>query len=113
MARYDDLNTNMIAYATIISCLLLLAILQGTQALCYNMVNAEAERKAANSEYTTSSKVIREQRQSLNGYSKVALPAPAEGQEPAANQGSRIQIPIDRAIEAVIQENQGSKGPGA
>ena len=48
MARYDDLNTKMIAYAAVLSIVVLVIILQGTQALCYNMVNSVDSVKDSN-----------------------------------------------------------------
>ena len=41
MARYDDLNTNMIAYGTVLSIVVLVIVLQGAQALTYSMVHFE------------------------------------------------------------------------
>ena len=40
MARYDDLNTKGIAYAAVLSIVILIVVLQGTQALCYYMINS-------------------------------------------------------------------------
>lgn len=117
MARYDDLNTNMIAYAALISCLLLVAILQGTQALCYSMTNAETERKLNNSEYTSASEVISEQHKSISGYQKVALPPEVgpDGKPVSGETKTRLQIPIDRAIELLLNESKTTKPatPGA
>ena len=38
MARYDDLNTKMIAYWAVLSIIILVVLLQLLQALCFNMV---------------------------------------------------------------------------
>ena len=115
MARYDDLDTKFIAFATLISCLLLVAILQGTQALCYNMANAEVERKLQGSEYRTSKAVISEQLTSLSGYEKVAVP-PAVGTDGKPVQGgptSRLQIPLSRATELLLEEAKKTKPKAA
>ncbi len=113
MARYDDLNTNMIAYAALVSCLLLVAILQGTQALCYNLTNAEAERKLSKSEYTTSNDIISEQKKSISGYQRVALPPELgpDGKPVAGEAKTRLQIPIDQAINLILKENSTAKTP--
>jgi hypothetical protein len=94
MARYDDLDVKFIAFATLVSCLLLVATLQGTQALCYFMTNAEQAKKLDMFEYDSSKTVIGEQLESLNGYRKVAVP-------PAT---SRLQIPLERATQLMLEE---------
>lgn len=106
MARYDDLNTRMIALAAIVSCLLLVAILQGTQALCYNMESWENERKLQG-EYVTSKQVIGEQLKSLSGYQRVPLPpeVDAKGNPIPGETKTRLQIPIDRAIDLLLEES--------
>lgn len=106
MARYDDIDTKFVFFATLVSCLLLVAILQGTQALCYFMANAEEARKLGSSEYVESTKVISEQQASLTGYQKVAVP-PASGSDGKANSekpSTKIQIPLDRAAELLLEE---------
>jgi hypothetical protein len=113
MARYDDLPTSMIAYATVISCLLLLAIIQGTQALCFNMVNTAQEQKLTTSEYTTSKAVISEQLDSINGYREVSLPPEMgpDGKPTGAAPKTLLQIPVDRAIDLILKENKGKPAP--
>jgi len=118
MARYDDLPTNLIAYAAVISCLLLIAIIQGTQALCFNMVNTAQQEKLLGSEYTSSKAVISEQLASISGYKKVAVPADMgpDGKPTGEAPKSLLQIPVDRAIELILQENKGkaaNAAPGA
>jgi len=118
MARYDDLPTNMIAYAAVISCLLLLAIIQGTQALCFNMMNTAQQEKLLGSEYTSSKALISEQLASISGYKRVAKPAEMgpDGKPTGESPQSLLQIPVDRAIDLILQENKGravSATPGA
>ena len=111
MARYDDLDVKFIAFATLISCLLLVAILQGTQALCYNMFNSEQAKKLESSEYHSSKAVIREQLESLTGYRKVPVP-PAlgpDGKPVAGGPTSRLQIPLERATELLLEEAKTGK----
>lgn len=106
MARYDDIDTKFVFFATLVSCLLLVAILQGTQAICYYMANAEEQRKLESSEYVDSIKVISEQKDSLAGYKKVTVP-PATGPDgkPVSTEPStKIQIPLERAQELILEE---------
>jgi hypothetical protein len=115
MARYDDLPTNLIAYAAVISCLLLVAIIQGTQALCFNMVNTAQQEKLNGSEYTSSKAVISEQLASISGYKRVAAPAQlgADGKPTGEAPKTFLQIPVDRAIDLILNENKGKKVPAA
>jgi hypothetical protein len=111
MARYDDLNTSMIGYATLLSALLLVVVIVGVEALCYYLVNSESARKADSREYTTSLNIQSEQRKSLSGYERVPVPAPepAPGEKPATPT-TRIQIPIEKAMEIILKE-QGASAP--
>lgn len=111
MARYDDLDTKFIAFATLISCLLLVAILQGTQALCYNMTNAEEAKKLENSEYHSSKAIIGDQLKSLSGYQRVAVPPAVgtDGKPVVGGPTSRLQIPLERASELLIKEAKSEK----
>jgi hypothetical protein len=115
MARYDDLNTKMIAYWAVLSIVILVIILQGTQALCYNMINWTESRRTG-SEADTPLEFKREQLDSLNGYRKVMVrdesaPAPEKGQEPAKKEA--IQIPLERAQRLLMQELTKSSPSGA
>ncbi len=117
MARYDDLNTKGIAYAAVLSVVILVVILQGTQALCYYMVNSEDARKdMKKSDYAR--EVKREQLSSLDGVSTVrvideAAPPPKKGEE--AQTREAIRISIDEAQKIIIRELgvAKSKAPGA
>ena len=105
MARYDDLNTKMIAYAAVLSVVVLVIILQATQALCYNMVNAEDARKELNKS-DHANVIKREQLDSLNGFKKVKV----ADDSPAATEGAEVpmktifQIPIEDAQKIIIKE---------
>jgi hypothetical protein len=106
MARYDDIDTKFVFFATLVSILLLIAILQGTQALCYNMNNAMDAARDAKSEFVDSSRIIGEQKASLAGYKKVSVP-PALGQDgkPVSDKPtSQIQIPIETAEKLLLEE---------
>jgi hypothetical protein len=115
MARYDDLNTNMIAYWAVLSIIILVLILQGTQALCYNMVNA-TDRNRIGSEADAPMLVKREQLESLNGYRKEKVldetaPPPEKGQEPATKEV--IYIPLQDAEKIILKEMATPSSPGA
>lgn len=106
MARYDDLNTNMIAYWAVLSIIVLVLILQGTQALCYNMVNWTEERRTG-SEADAPTRAKSEQLQSLTGYKKERVldetaPPPEKGKEPATKEV--IYIPLEQAQRLLLNE---------
>jgi hypothetical protein len=111
MARYDDLNTTMIGYYTVLSALFLVPLIIALQALAYNWQNAADEAKLAG-EYTQSAQVISEQLGSLSGYLKVDEAAPVDPNAPPADPNQppvmvkRLQIPIQRAMELVLQEKK-------
>lgn len=101
MARYDDLNTKMIAYATVLSIVVLVIVLQGLQALTYSLVNSEDARKIG-SKSDASAVAKSEQLASLDGYKKLNVP-----DETSATAGATkeiFQIPISEAKKLVLQE---------
>ena len=106
MARYDDLNTKMIAYATVLSVVILVIILQGTQALCYNMLNYENSRKDTKI-IDAATKVKSEQLQSLSGFKgaevvdETAEP-PKKGENPTMKKV--IRIPVSEAQKLILKE---------
>ncbi len=106
MARYDDLNTKGIAYAAVLSIVILVIVLQGTQALCYYMVNsADALKEMKKSDAARDAKS--EQLASLNGFKRVdvldeAAPPPKKGEEPAMRKA--IRIPLDEAQKIMLKE---------
>lgn len=109
MARYDDLNTNFIAFFSVVSCGLLLAIILAFQAFAYQMQYNAEEVKLNQSEYTASNAALSEQRQSLSGYKwvKEAVPVTDPAQKPA--EVNRLQIPIQQAMELIIREGSQPK----
>jgi hypothetical protein len=106
MARYDDLNTNMIAYATVLSIVVLVIVLQGAQALTYSMVHYEDVRKESKKS-DTAAQVKSDQIATLNGYKKVAV-ADEKSDVPGATKNV-LMIPIEVAKKLVIQDLSGSK----
>jgi hypothetical protein len=111
MARYDDLDIKFITFATIISCLLLVVILQATQALCYYMTDVAQAEKLDKSEYVSSKAIIKDQVESLNRYEKVPVPPVTgpDGKPVESGPASRLQIPLDRAMDLILQEAKSAK----
>ena len=70
MARYDDLNTSSIAYATFISAVVLFVVILLVQALTFNWLLGEEERKFAKSHYISADAEIAKQKAKLDGYSQ-------------------------------------------
>lgn len=106
MARYDDLNTKMIAYSAVLSIVVLVLVLQGTQALCYNMVNW-VDSKRIGSEADKPAEYRSEQLKSLQGYGKAKVvdesaPPPEKGQEPAMK--DVFHIPVTQAEQLILKE---------
>lgn len=108
MARYDDLNTSAIAYATFVSSVLLLVIILLVRALCYSWVEAEDARKLSGAHYSSADQMISEQKATLSGYKKETIEVPAEDAAADAQtqpvSTERLLIPIDRAKELILQE---------
>jgi hypothetical protein len=118
MARYDDLNTSTIGYSTVFSALLLIVIIFSIQGLSYYWENSEVERKKGMTEYTSALKVLDEQRSSLAKYEWVEVPAPEPAPGEVAKPATkRLQIPLTRAKELILQElkseKAGEANPGA
>jgi hypothetical protein len=110
MARYDDLNTKMIAYATVLSIVILVIVLQLTQALSYNMVNFESSIKEGNKS-DRAYEAKREQLESLNGFNRVSVidesaPPPGKGEEMPTKKV--IRIPVEEAQKLILKEMAGS-----
>ena len=105
MARYDDLNTRMIAYATVLSVVILIIILQGTQALCYTMVNFERERKDTKI-IDAASTIKSEQLESLNGFNRVeVVDEAAESKKGEAQPMKKvIRIPVSDAQKIILKD---------
>ena len=107
MARYDDLDTGAIAYATFLSCILLILIILLVRALCFYWVEGENDRKLADAHYVSADQVISEQKAQISGYgvAEVEVAAPADSQEPAAPKlEERIHIPVEKAKELLLNE---------
>jgi Tfp pilus assembly protein PilV len=104
VARYDDLNTNSIAYAVVVSSLVLLVAVLGMQALSYSLESYEQSRKMQTTEYTRAKRTLSEQAASLSGYYLEQTFESEGADRPEELVGERIQIPIDRAKELILKE---------
>lgn len=111
MARYDDLNTSAIAYATVISAVLLLIIILLVQSLTYNWILGEEERKLAESHYTASDNAIAAQKAKLDVFEKVmvdVIPPTADGAAPTEPvkpvSEKRIHVPIKQIQNLMLKE---------
>ena len=112
MARYDDLNTGMIAYSSFIGCVILLVLILLGRALCYAWVENEDDRKLAKASYEASDATISEQLSQLADYQRVK-PATEETDEQdstaaesdaAGEPAERLVIPIERARDLLLKE---------
>jgi len=101
MARYDDLNTKMIGYATVLSIVVLVLVLQGLQGLTSSLVNSEDQRKMQSDDYPLAA-VKREQMASLDGYKRVQVPDDAS-EDPNATK-EMFHIPLSEAKKLVLQD---------
>lgn len=108
LARYDDLNTGAIAYATLVSCIVLLIVILLVRALCCAWVEGEEQRKTLNAHYYTSDTEISEQKARVSGYGtetlEIMLPPGPDGTQPAPQEVERIHIPVEKAKEVLMQE---------
>ena len=126
MARYDDLNTKTIGYLTFMSTILLVVTVLLLQALCYNWIDWQEEDKLLNNtSYKSADGIIKQQKDSLTGYSKVSEQVavePPKGDGKAKPDGQaatpaemktieRIRIPIDQAEKLMLDEWKASGQP--
>ncbi|MFN3193740.1 MAG: hypothetical protein ACE361_24720 [Aureliella sp.] len=102
--RYDDLYTGTIAYATLLSCIVLVITILGIRALCCAWVEGEEERKTANAHYLSSDQEIGEQKARLVGYGKSTVEVAGSGEGAAPETVEVIRIPIEEAKSALLNE---------
>ncbi|MEC8553996.1 MAG: hypothetical protein VXZ82_03210 [Planctomycetota bacterium] len=107
--RYDDLYTGTIAYATFLSCIVLVVTILGVRALCYAFVEGEEQRKTEGIHYVAADDVISEQKARLDGYRQETVEVMVTKEDgtlvPSSEQ--RLRIPIGRAKELIL----GSQSP--
>ncbi len=92
--RYDDPNVAASAVVGIISAILLFVIIVGLQAVFFSAQQAELEKKVYSQPYQALQQLDANQFERLNSYGWVSE---AEG---------TAYIPIERAMELVVAENQ-------
>lgn len=119
LARYDDLNTGAIAYASLVSCILLVVIILCMRALTCAWIESGEAAQTANAHYVSADSEISEQKARLAGYEiqKIeTIPTAEDGTTGEPIVSERFQIPLSRAKELVIDELNSagaSQQPGA
>lgn len=108
MARYDDLNTSAIGYATFISTILFVIVVLLVRALSFYWVEGEADRLQASTHYTSADEEILAQRGRLSGYAKEMVTVfKGEGDAAVEEEVEQLHIPLD-AAKAIILDEFGS-----
>jgi hypothetical protein len=105
MARYDDLNTSIIAYSTVLSSLLLVAIILGVYALAATMASTSRERREEQYEYVTSETTQREQLASINGSIEWIFDSVEE--EPENQENATPAVSADGTTDAIPETTDG------
>lgn len=107
-ARYDDLHTGTIAYATLVSCIVLVVTILLVRALCVAWVSSEEARKSVDAHYYSSDAEISEQKARVSSYEyqmvEVTPEAGPDGELGEPETVKRIHIPVDRAKEVLANE---------
>jgi hypothetical protein len=91
-AEADSINTRLVAYIGVVGTLILIAIIIALQVVFFEMSNTEEARKDPKATAPVLADYRASQQEKLNGY-KVLDPAKGI-----------YAIPIDRAMDLVIQE---------
>ena len=92
--RYDDPDVPASAIVGILGAVLLFVIIVALQALFYSMESREFDRKVTGQSYEPLQQLDADQLETLNSYGWVD------------QQASVARIPINRAMELVVQELQ-------
>lgn len=95
--RYDTINTSAIVLVGFVSAILTFAIIIAVQAMFYSASRAELVKKDVNVADQLVIEEITKQRQILTGY----------GWADASKQ--KVSIPIDRAMEMVVQQESAKR----
>ncbi|GAB5402615.1 MAG: hypothetical protein Aurels2KO_08460 [Aureliella sp.] len=105
MARYDDLNTSAIGYATFISTILFVIVVLLIRALSFYWVEGEADRLQAKTHYTSADAEITRQREQLSSYAKEMVTVfNGEGEAAVEEEVEQLHIPLDAAKQIVLDE---------
>lgn len=94
MARYDDINTKLVGVVGLVSVLAVVGSIIGIQALYNNFELSEQERKVVAIEAIDAKNLLAEQEAKLNRAGWIN------------RQEGIVAIPIDRAMELVVQERR-------
>ncbi len=92
MAKYDDIDTKMVATVGVVSVLIVVGSILAIQVLYNNFDRAEAERKVIAVESADVRNLLAEQEARLNRAGWID------------RQQGLIAIPIERAMELVVEE---------
>lgn len=107
MARYDDLKTGAIAYATFISAVLLLVIVLLLQALTFSWIEGEDHRKLSDSHYTSSDEKIAKQKAQLDQYAEVMVEIPPPpSAEPPVDGAEKVQPTMEKRLHIPVTQAQ-------
>jgi len=99
--NYDDPKADTLATIGFVGTLLFVALVIGLAALYFNVQNQEIDAKVFNADFPELRRLQTEQRAALSGY-RYANP-----------EKSAVAIPIDRAMQLVVEEaNRTAKPPG-
>lgn len=104
MARYDDLNTSAIGYATFISTILFVIIVLLLRALSFYWMEGEADRKLADVHYSGADAEISEQRSRVDGYGREMVTVfKGEGDSAVEEEVEQLHIPVDVAKGIILK----------
>lgn len=103
MAKYDDINTQLVAAVGLVSVLAVVGSIVGIQALYNNFELSEQDRKVVAIEAIDAKNLLAEQEAKLNRAGWID------------REKAIVAIPIDRAMELVVRErkrpSQGEESP--
>ena len=90
---YDDIDTNAVLWAGLISIIVFIALVLGVQALYFAWNNYEVDRKQIDVEPAKSIAILDAQRLDLSEYKSFKV-----------GDTTKIAIPIDRAMDLVAKD---------
>ena len=94
MAKYDDINTQLVAAVGLVSVLAVVGSIVGIQALYNNFELSEQDRKVVAIEAIDAKNLLAEQEAKLNRAGWID------------REKGIVAIPIDRAMELVVRERK-------
>ena len=96
MAQYDDLNSTKISTVGVISVVVLAVTALAVQVIFYALADWQDVAKSEQSNYRRENLAISEQKDQISAYG-------------VDSQTGNITIPIQKAMEMVVNENQNKK----